>query len=276
MGKGGRRQSSVSKEKFHVAVISHGKDSEYMLLYILSHPEKYPLDMVVFVNTGFEFDAVYEVRDRCVEMLAERSVPYKELDISGKFFYCMFQKPVCKQGENFVHRVGYGWCGGACRWGTALKLETLRKFYNRELSEYDVVEYVGIAADEPERVDCDAVKAGKKIYPLVNEGITEAECLLGCYKHGFLWKEDGIYLYEVMDRLSCWLCRNKNLKELKAMCFLLPKYFSRLKQLEKKLFESMRGEGISLPELEKRFRKEGRRQSVYDLFPFPESDVWVG
>lgn len=103
MGKGGRRQSSVSKEKFHVAVISHGKDSEYMLLYILSHPEKYPLDMVVFVNTGFEFDAVYEVRDRCVEMLAERSVPYKELDISGKFFYCMFQKPVCKQGENFVH-----------------------------------------------------------------------------------------------------------------------------------------------------------------------------
>ena len=44
--------------------------------------------------------------------------------------------------------------------------------------------------------------------------MTEKDCLKYCYESGFSWDEDGIDLYSILDRVSCWCCCNKNLKEL--------------------------------------------------------------
>ena len=44
---------------YYIASVSFGKDSLAMLLLILNHPEKYPLNEVVFFDWGMEFQAIY-------------------------------------------------------------------------------------------------------------------------------------------------------------------------------------------------------------------------
>lgn len=49
-----------------------------------------------------------------------------------------------------------------------------------------------------------------------------------------LVEENDIELYSVLDRVSCWCCRNKNLKELKNIYNFLPNYWEKLRELQKK------------------------------------------
>ena len=62
--------------------------------------------------------------------------------------------------------------------------------------------------------------------------MTEADCLEYCYQRGFFWEENGVRLYDILDRVSCWCCKNKNRKELKAIYQYLPHYWSLLKELQ--------------------------------------------
>lgn len=255
----------------YVACVSGGKDSVFMLYVILFGFNKYgvirqyPLDHVVFVNTGMEFDAVITVVRQVKKLLDEMGIPFTEIDLTDTFRHSMFHKEVCKQGTKEVHRIGYGWCGGVCRWGTALKRQALERFFRETFPGEEVCQYVGIAADEEERLDRGVVSQGYKRYPLVEAGFTEAMALEGCYKQGYTWEEDGVRLYDVLDRLSCFCCRNKNLKELKQMYYKLPKYWNKLRRIEQVLGEPMKGEGMSLSDLEDRFFKEGYQLSVFDL-----------
>ncbi len=252
----------MDKKKYYVASVSWGKDSVAMLLMLIALKEQ--IDLVLFVNTGKEFQAVYDVRDKVLELLKVMNIPYVELDVSAEFDRLMFEHRIAT--KDCSEKIGYGWCGGQCRWGTCLKLSTISRYIRHNLSQYDVYEYVGVAFDEPERISDNH----KKIYPLYDFGITEAQALDICYMNGLLYEENGIYLYEILDRLSCWCCRNKNLKELKAMYYLLPDYFDKLRDLQLRLpHMPMKGEGANVFDLEKRFKKEGRAISIYDLFPYP-------
>lgn len=82
--------------------------------------------------------------------------------------------------------------------------------------------------------------------------MVEADCLEYCYSRGFEWREDGIRLYDVLQRVSCWCCRNKNLKELENMYLYLPTYWKKLKEMQSKLKEPMKGDKSAF-DLEKRF-----------------------
>lgn len=55
----------------HIAEVSWGRDSLGMLLYVLEHPEQYPLDEVVFYDTGMEFQAIYNNRNKMLYYLAQ-------------------------------------------------------------------------------------------------------------------------------------------------------------------------------------------------------------
>lgn len=94
----------------------------------------------------------------------------------------------------------------------------------------DGIDYVGIAADEMHRFEKE--KRPNRVLPLRDWGITEADALQYCYTKGFVWHEDGVRLYELLDRVSCWCCGNKNLKELKNMYLYLPWYWKKLKELQ--------------------------------------------
>jgi 3'-phosphoadenosine 5'-phosphosulfate sulfotransferase (PAPS reductase)/FAD synthetase len=226
---------------------SWGKDSLALLLILIE--KNYPLDEVIFYNTGMEFKAIYDIRDKVVPVLERRGIKYTELKPEYDFRYKMFEKPVTERGGG-THN-GYSWCGGACRWGTTDKNTAISKYLKLNYGEYgrDYIEYVGIAYDERHR-------AKEKEYPLISWQMTEADCLQYCYSKGFYWEENGVRLYDILDRVSCWCCANKNRKELKNIYQYMPEYWERLKELQSKTDRPM-----------KRFcnKKYGKYGNVFDM-----------
>lgn len=236
----------------YVASVSFGKDSLAMLLLLIA--KKYPLDEVVFYDTGKEFQAIYNLRDRIMPLLKQHNIKYAELSPPMSFDYKMFDKPVCKRGTKTIHKYGYSWCGGTCRWGTTDKLQALEKHCK------GAYEYVGLAADETARLVKE--RKGNKLFPLAEWGLTERDCKRYCYYKGYNWNEltdNGQYvdLYKILKRVSCWCCRNKNLKELRNIhkCFKNT-YWQWLKDIQAKLPNEPMKQSGSVFELEERFMRE--------------------
>ena len=199
-----------------------------MLILIIKN--KLPLDEVVFYDTGMEFNAIYNIRDKAKSWLNELGIKYTELKPTMNFKDKMYNYP--HHSRKGVKKQGYGWCGGLCRWGTSEKVRTLDKYCK------EAHQYIGIALDEPNRLE--RLKGTNKSSPLAELGYTEKMALKLCYNEGFNWNEDGIELYSILDRVSCWCCRNKNLKEIANYKKYLPKYFNRLIELENKIGEPMK------------------------------------
>ena len=234
----------------HIASCSFGKDSLAMVLLLIE--KQLPLDEVVFYDTGMEFQAIYDLRDAILPVLRKKGIIYTTLEPERPLLYDMLERPVNskKKGE---HR-GYGWCGGLCRWGTTEKLKTIDKYAESQ----NAMVYVGIAADETMRLKKE--RKPYKLFPLADFGMTEADCLEYCYSAGYLWLEGSIRLYDILDRVSCWCCCNKNLKELKNIRQYLPEYWEKLKNLQAQLERPMKGFYKGQPrgvfELDKRFARE--------------------
>lgn len=232
----------------YIASCSFGKDSVAMVLKLIE--EKYPLDEVVFYDTGMEFDCIYKVRDMIVPILVKNNITYKELKPDTPFWIDMLIREKKKRTGEIVY--GDGYCGGACRWHTFKKQAICNKYTK------DSIVYVGIASDERKRLQ--NIDHNKRT-PLVDWNMTEQDCLQYCYANGINWIEDGVELYSILDRVSCWCCKNKNLKELKNIYIHLPKYWKRLKGLQDKIDMPMKGEGKLIFELEERFINEIERET---------------
>lgn len=227
----------------YVASFSGGKDSLAMVLRLLE--ENKPLDEVVFYDTGMEFKAIYNNRDRLKLLLNEKGVKFTELHPDCPFLYKMFEKPV-KKKDGTIGK-GYSWCGGRCRWGTTEKLKALEKYCK------GCYEYVGIAVDEQKRLEKE--RKGHKLFPLAEWGMTEEDCLNYCRERGWNWLENGVDLYDVLQRVSCWCCGNKNLKELRNYYKYLPEYWERLKEFQSKTNRPFKGDK-TIFDLEKRFESD--------------------
>lgn len=228
----------------YIASVSFGKDSLAMLLILIE--KNYPLDEVVYFDTGMEFQAIYNIRDKIKPLLESKGIKYTELKPKCEFCYKMFDKPV--KAKNGTTHYGYSWCGGRCRWGTTEKLVALEKYCK------GAVEYVGIASDEPKRLEKE--RKGNKQFPLAEWNMTEKDCLAYCYARGFDWIEDGVHLYDVLDRVSCWCCANKNLKELKNYYLYLPKYWQKLKDLQSRTDRPFKYNKYTIFDLEEKFKLE--------------------
>ena len=242
----------------YIASCSFGKDSLAMVLKILK--ENLPLDEVIFFNTGMEFDSIYHNRDRMKRLLAEHKILFSELSSKNHFLYDMFVRPIKyrdPQSKHYPIHYGYEWCGArGIRWEQVANYQQIMNHYKEYYPNEDITEYVGIAADEPGRVKDNYRNDIVKAYPLVDWGMTENDCLTYCYKCGWNWDENGIELYSVLDRVSCWCCQNKNLRELKNIYIYLPEYWQRLRGLQSRIDSPMKGVGKSVFQLEERFKRE--------------------
>ena len=232
---------------YYMASCSFGKNSLAMVLRLIE--ENKPLDEVVFYDTGMEFQAIYNVRDRLFPLLAENGIKYTELKPKRPFLWSMLEEPHKGKHDGII-RYGYGWCGGMCRWGTHEKLVAI----DRYAESIGAKCYVGIASDEQARIEKE--RKPYKIMPLVGWQMTEKDCLDYCYSMGWNWMENGIDLYSILDRVSCWCCCNKNKKELYNIYRYLPKYWERLKDLQSKIDRPM-----------KKFcnKKHGEYGNVFDM-----------
>ena len=215
---------------YYIASCSFGKDSLAMVLLLIE--KGHPLDEVVFYDTGMEFQAIYDVRDKLLPLLAENGIKYTELKPNNPFLYDMLERPV-ESKQKGKHN-GYGWCGGMCRWGTTAKLKALDEYAESK----NAIVYIGIAYDEPLRLEKE-IKPYKK-HPLFDMGMQESDCLEYCHRKGFYWYEGDVELYSILDRVSCWCCCNKNKKELYNIWRYLPQYWERLKDLQSKIDRPMK------------------------------------
>lgn len=251
----------MTPKKKHIASVSFGKDSLRMLFYIIEN--RLPLDEVVFYDTGMEFQAIYDTRDRILPLLESIGIKYTELYPSVPFLTKMFDIDVhCRNGS--THK-GYSWCGGVCRWGTSDKLTSLKKYIGHN---YD---YVGISSDETGRIEKE--KRDNRILVLVDAGISELQALEYCYANGYYWIEDGVRLYDILDRVSCWCCSNKNNGELFRMYHHLPRYFSQLKELQSRNRLPFRGGKASVFDIEEKIISETLRYQKKKLITHYPSTI---
>lgn len=235
----------------YIASCSCGKDSVAMVLTLIE--KQYPLDCVVFLDTGKEFQAIYNVWDKLTKILDKKGVRYERIKPYNTFDYYFSEHEVKTRDGSY--KKGYGWCGGRCRWMTTMKTTLINNFYKANYAYDTICEYVGLASDELDRVK---IKRDNtvKIYPLILWGMTENDCLVKALKYGIEWKEnDGTNLYQVLDRVSCYCCGNKNLKELKAIYEHLPEYWQKLKDMQDKTAIPFR-DGESIYDLERRFESD--------------------
>ena len=155
-----------------IASVSFGKDSLAMLLKLLEL--EYPLDEVVYFDIGVEFDSIRNNAEKMKKVLSNKEIEFTILKPKEPFIWCMTEKPVTKR--NGTLQCGYKWCGGCARWGTALKLDAI-KDNNKKYGEEMIVEYVGVAADERQRINRKKNGNRIKVYPLVEWEMKEKDCL---------------------------------------------------------------------------------------------------
>lgn len=232
------------------------KEQQYIKCYDTLVPNGYNLTTggnadkryseVVCFDGGWDFPQMYEHIEKVKAVVESHGIKFTIVRPEQSFDYLMFDKPV-KEHKGGTH-YGYSWCGlKGCRWGTTEKLKAFDVYYQ---DNPDCVQYVGIAIDEPDRLEKE--RKGTKHFPLAEWGMTEQDCLEYCYNLGYDWGG----LYEQLDRVSCKFCALKNLKELRNIYHNMPDVWDELRDYQSRTRFPYKGEGKSVPELEVRFNLE--------------------
>lgn len=156
----------MEKKKLHIVSLSGGKDSTAMLLRMLE--EGWPVDLILFCDTGLEFDGMYHHIEKLEKYIGR---PITRLKSEYSFEYLLLEHMPRRKNPELFGRKGYSWAGPRNRWCTAMLKQRIIDRYLRNLAKkYELVQYIGIAADEPQRIR-------NFRYPLVEWGMTEADCL---------------------------------------------------------------------------------------------------
>lgn len=200
----------------HIASLSYGKDSLRMVDVLIERGD--PLDEIITVDvwaSEFLSACLPEVEDFkgvCDGIIKERygyTVHHIcALDKGGRaltfedLFYRRRHRSRIEGIRGFPRTLG-------CWVNSALKLEPLKKYYKSLGGR--VVEYIGIAANEGERIARFEGRADKRM-PLVEQGITEADCMRWCAERGLL---SPVYKNHYRD--GCWFCPSQNYDSLRAL-----------------------------------------------------------
>lgn len=247
--------NGVNRTTKYVANLSGGKDSTAMLFEILRR--NLPIDYILFADTSKDFPQMIDHIKQLQEYIKKKypkAPPITTIKCDKSFDYLMFEH-IKTRGKNKGKR-GYGWATMRNRWCTStLKTAEMDKFCKS--LNCNIVNYIGIAVDEPKRLDY-KVKYYKrkqfklmKCYPLADWKMTEAAALQYCYDLGFDWGG----LYKHFDRVSCWCCPLKNLKELKNLYRYYPELWQELKQMDERSFNRFRAD-YTVAQLDERFKRE--------------------
>ena len=161
-----------------------------MLLRLLEEGRQ--VDEILFCDTGLEFPQMYDHLEKLERYIGRPITRLKAPYTFEQYFY----EYQAKGDAALVMNRGLSWPSHACRWCTGrLKTHVINKHLRELKKQYQLVQYVGIAADEAHR--CKDLH-----YPLVEWGMTEADCLNYCYARGFDWGG----LYKIFRRVRDRIC----------------------------------------------------------------------
>ena len=117
-------------------------------------------------------------------------------------------------------------------------------------SKIKIVQYLGIAPDEPERVKRQSNKKNV-ILPLVDIGWNEEICYEWCKENNLLSP-----IYNTAPRGGCWFCHYQGVEPLRALRKEHPELWNLLLKWDKDSPTSFKSDGFTVRDFEKRFQYE--------------------
>jgi len=114
--------------------------------------------------------------------------------------------------------------------------------------EKGVIQYIGIAADEPKRFD---QLSDVKKSPLVAVGWTEADCRRWCAENDLLSP-----IYTTATRSGCWFCHNQRVGQLRLLRKNYPEYWALMLKWDADSPVKFKADGHTVHDFERRFALE--------------------
>lgn len=216
--------------KQYVACISYGKDSLAMLEVIKNYG--LPLDRIITAeiwatdDIHADFPEMVKFKEKADRIIKDRYGIEVEhfcaLDKEGnkltydKIFHRIVQSNrINHKGQIYGFPIQRGaWCN------SKLKVAALEQIGKNK----NTVRYLGIALDEPERVERHINKENI-VLPLVIAHLEEIECRNWCEENDLLSP-----IYTSATRGGCWFCHNQGLEQLRLLRKNYPEYWDLLMQ----------------------------------------------
>ncbi len=142
------------KPKIHIASCSFGKDSIATILLALENNE--PLDRVVFSEVMFDIsrnisgeipEHIEWIYSTAIPKLEQMGVKVDIVRADTDYMYWFHHIPNGKykgKKEGFL-------IGGMCKLNSMCKVRPIKQYY-KQFADFELVKYIGIAIDEPERL----------------------------------------------------------------------------------------------------------------------------
>lgn len=231
----------------YIASISYGKDSLAMLEVIKQHDM--PLDRIVHVEImatdtiPADLPPMMEFKVKADRIIKERfgiEVEHIHAKKSYEEYFYMVRsgKNSSRWGGTYGFPIAPGsWCN------SRLKLSVLSK-----LDKPDITQYIGIAADEPNRF---RNLTDLKRSPLAEWGVTEAEARKICEDLDLLSP-----IYTQTARGGCWFCHNQGVQQLRLLRKQYPEYWTLMLKWDADSPVTFHPDGHTVHDFDRRFQLE--------------------
>lgn len=195
----------------YVASCSFGKDSIATILLAREHNE--PLDEIVYCEVMFDKNISGELPEHR-DFIYNKAIPIFEswgykvtvLKSEKNYMDCFHHKTI--RGKSVGMKKGFV-MSGHCDVQRDCKLKPIKEYWKSQSKE--VVQYIGIAVDEPKRINRIA-DTKNKVSLLEKYGYTEEMAKEKCIEYGLLSP-----IYEFTNRGGCWFCPNAKDCELRHL-----------------------------------------------------------
>lgn len=211
---------------------SGGKDSTASI--ILSHIHKLPVDKIITVEVMFDESRGISGEDpEQIEWIKETAIPRLrewgydvEILHSDRDFMTMFnwKRTQSKTLEYRDKIQGFPYNQG-CYCNSDIKRRAINKFLARYKGQ-EITQYIGIAADEPERLEKLHARKRNQVSLLEQYGVTEADATALCKQYNLLSP-----LYKKHKRGGCWFCANQPIKDMAYTKTHRPELWGELERL---------------------------------------------
>ena len=253
------------EERKYVASCSFGKDS--IATIILAKENNEPLDEIIYCEVMFDKEISGEHplhRDFIYNVAIPRFKEwgYKVTVLRSENTYVdLFHRPVTKSSIESRNGKLRGFpMGRGCYMNSGAKILPIKKYWKSQTTE--VMQYIGIAIDEPLRLDR-VIKSNNQTSLLHKYGYTEQMAKQKCTDYGLLSP-----IYEITNRNGCWFCPNMKKNELRYIRDNHNELWQRLIELSNKeianpYFNAF--EKTTIKDLEEQFRLEEAQMTIFDF-----------
>ncbi len=197
----------------YIASFSGGKDSTATI--ILAHEHNEPLDLIIFSEVMFDKNISGElpehiefIKNKCIPLFESWGYETKILHSKKTYLDIFMAEPTKGKRKGLGLVTGFPMMG-ACAINKPCKVKPIKDFFKSV--DYEYTQYIGIATDEPVRLDR-VVKSKNQTSLLQKYGYTEEMALNLCKKYDLLSP-----IYDFSPRNGCWFCPNMRDSQLRYL-----------------------------------------------------------